>query len=1142
MLPHLPQVQTTNNTIFTNHFYTNQMYKTSNLLQHSVNWNVVKTLIRMKLIVLLLCITSLHVSAISLGQNITIQANGESFKSVLAKVRKQTGKDFLYNSTLVNENEKVHLSAQNKNWTSVLETLLQNQKLTYQIRDNNVLIFPAASTSKNSTDITLQQKLQGYVRNQEGQPIAGATVSLVGTNRSTSTNESGQFTFTQPPSSGQLQVNFVGYEDRKVSFNNLNTITITLTPHIASLDEVVVVGYGVQKKSDLTGAITGVQAKDFTPGANTNALQLLSGKASGVSISQSSSAPGSGTKIQVRGAGSINSSNNALVVVDGLPGVDPSNLSPEDIESIDILKDASSAAIYGTRAANGVVLITTKKGKSGQVISRYDGYVGLQNITKKLDVLNGRQYMEVLNGIRQDAGRSLIYTEEQIANVGEGTNWQDEVLHKNALVQNHQLSFSGGGDKNNFYTALNYFDQDGLIKNSGFKKINFRTNIELRPKDYLKITLNGNFTRGNQQSIRSDMNGANEHAGPLNSALQFDPTLSSGKDDNGRYFLNSFIALDNPLALIHGIDIRNTTNTFYGLATAEITPFSGFTGTIRFGGSTADRMNSSYIDRSTINGLASGGIGAKDATSGYQWLAEFLVNYKKTIGVHDFNIMAGTTFEEFQSEGVGASSMKFLSDVTSFNRLQSGDGDKSDNVSSSKSRNRLNGVLGRLNYSFLNKYLLTASLRADGTSRFANENKFAFFPSGALAWKMSDESFLEGFKANGNSLKLRIGYGQLGNQGISDYQTLNTLIASGNAVFGNAIYQGVVPARLPNNNLRWETTEEINIGLDYEFLRGRLSGALDVFKRNTKDQLFSKPIPSVVGFSSYMVNFGNVENRGIDFQLRSQNLVNSPLIWESNFNLSLLKNEVKELPDFIPQLITGGVASFISNYQLVEKGHAMLSFYGFETNGIFQTDEEVRTSAQPNAKPGHIRFVDQNNDGKIDLNDRTILGKPFPTITMGLSNSFSYKKFSFDFLLQYVGGISMLDANITETLYPTNEYRNRLSEYLLNRWTVDNPSNTYPSGVNPTAYGGDYIINSYTVQDASFLRLKNVNLNYQVFNNGKTINRLNVFLAMENVATWSKYKGYDPEASSTGTSSTSKVSYNSYPSARTLRLGVNLIF
>ncbi|WP_187773907.1 TonB-dependent receptor [Sphingobacterium hotanense] len=1095
----------------------------------------------MKLIILLLCIGSIHVSANTYGQNVSIHAKGERFKQVLAKIRKQSGRDFLYNARLVDENKRVDLVVQDKLWTLALEELLSSQGLSYELRKHNVLIFPK-NRQKSETLInsnSIQQALRGSVILQDNSPVSGATVKLLPSGQTVSTNSSGKFEFENAPARGSIVVNFMGYLEKRVDYTNYNALTISLDPSISEIDEIVVVGYGTQKKSDLTGSIVGVQAKDFTQGANTNALQLLNGKAPGVNISQTNSAPGAGTKIQIRGAGSINSSNDALIVVDGMPGIDPSSLSPDDIESVDILKDASAAAIYGTRAANGVVLITTKKGRSGTVITKYDAYAGIQQASRQIPVLNGRQYMEVLNGIRKDAGRDLIFTEQQIAEIGEGTNWQDEVLNNNAMVQNHQLSFSGGGEKSTFYSALNYFNQDGLIKQSGYKKINFRTNLEFRPKDYIKFNINGNYTRGNQKAILTS-NAANENAGPLGSAIQFDPTLAATKDANGRYYLNNFIALDNPLALLNGIDNRNLTNTFYGLASAEITPLPGLTGTIRVGGSAANSMMSSYTDRSTIKGLSNGGMGEKNATSGYQWLTEFLLNYQKDIADHSFNIMAGTTFEEFDAEGVGASSMKFLSDVTSYHLLQSGDGDKSDNVTSSKTRNRLHGILGRLNYNYKGKYLFTASIRADGTSRFSDDHKYAFFPSGALAWKLTDEDFLSQWREQGNSIKLRVGYGQLGNQGISNYQTINTLISSGNAVFGNAIYQGVVPARLPNKNLRWENTEEINVGLDFEFLHGILSGSIDAFKRNTKDQLFSKPIPSVVGFSSYMVNFGNVENRGIDFQLRSKNIRRDDFTWESTFNLSLLKNEVKELPDFIPQLITGNIASFISNYQLVERGHPMLSFYGFETNGIFQNAQEVANSAQPNAKPGHIRFVDKNQDGKIDLNDRTVLGKPFPTANISLSNNFRYQKFALDFLLQYVGGISMLDANITETLYPTNEYRNRLSEYLLNRWTVDNPTNKYPSAVNPTAYGGDYIINSMTIQDASFLRLKNVNLSYEVFNNGNKINRLNVFLAMENLATWTQYKGYDPDASATGTSSTSKVSYNSYPLARTFRLGINL--
>lgn len=1112
------------------------MYKESNVLWHFLFRKFVKTLICMKLIIVLLCITAVHVCAAGYGQNVTLKTEGATLKTVLGKIRKQTGKDFLYNSRLVNEDQRVYLDIRNVPLKAVLEKVLGDKNLTYEFSGGTILIHPKKQINGS---VVKQRSLQGTVLSSSGQVIVGASVTLINANQETSSDANGHFEFDRAPAQGELRISYIGFQTKTHSYDGFENLSITLSPSLETLDEVVVVGYGTQRKSDLTGSIVGVQAKDFTKGANINAFQLINGKAPGVTISQTSSAPGAGTKIQIRGAGSINSNNDALVVVDGLPGIDPASLSPDDIESIDVLKDASAAAIYGTRAANGVVLITTKKGKSGVAQMRYDNYVGMQNVSKKLDVLNGREYMEVLNGIRKDAGRDLIYSAEEIEKVGEGTNWQNELFQKNAIVQNHQISFSGGGDKSRFYSGVNYFGQDGLVRNSGYDKLNFRTNLEFRPKDFIKFTINGNYTRGKQKALYAS-GGVNENAGALNSAIQFDPTLPAGKDANGRYYLNNFIALDNPLALINGIEQNNLNNTFYGSFTTDITFFKGFTGTVRLGGSTANSMQSRYTDRSTINGLSSGGIGMKNASSGYQWLGEFIANYQYTSGAHDLKVMAGTTFEEFGAEGVGASAMRFLSDVTSYNLLQSGDGDKSDLVESSKSRNRLNGILGRVNYNFDGRYLVTASLRADGTSRFSDDRKYAVFPSGALAWRISEEDFLADWKDRGNSLKLRLGYGQLGNQGISNYQTINTLVASGNAVFGSEIYQGVVPARLPNRNLRWETTEEINIGVDFELLKGRISGSVDAFKRNTKDQLFSKPIPSVVGFSSYMVNYGNVENRGIDFQLNSKNFRRPTWQWDTQLNLALLKNEVKELPDFIPQLITGGIASFISNYQLVERGHAMLSFYGFETDGIFQNEQEIVNSVQPNAKPGHIRFVDQNQDGKLDLNDRTILGKPFPTLNMSLSNSFRYKNISLDFLLQYVGGISMLDANVTETLYPTNEYRNRLANYLLNRWTPENPSSKYPSAVNPTMYGGDYIINSMTIQDASFLRLKNVNINYELFSGGEKINRLNVFLSLENLMTWTKYEGYDPDASATGTSSTSKVAYNSYPLARTVRVGVNL--
>lgn len=520
------------------------------------------------------------------------------------------------------------------------------------------------------------------------------------------------------------------------------------------------------------------------------------------------------------------------------------------------------------------------------------------------------------------------------------------------------------------------------------------------------------------------------------------------------------------------------------------------------------------------------------------------MRYEKRFGRdHNISVLGGTTFEQFQSQGLGASSMQFLSDVTYANLLQSGDNDKSDAVSSYKDRNRLNGIIGRVNYSYKDKYLVTASFRNDGTSRFSEENKYAFFPSGALAWKISKESFFERAAPVFNDLKLRVSYGVLGNQGIGNYQTIQTLVAGGSAVFGNTIAQGVVPARIPNRDLRWETTEEFDAGFDFGILNNRINGSVDYYVRNTKDQLFSKPLPSVVGFSSILINAGSVRNSGWDFLVNTKNISGKNFSWESSLNVSFLKNKVVTLPPSIPQIITGSTGGFISNYLIVQVGSPMRSFYGYEAEGIFRSADEVTGSAQPNAKPGQIRFKDQKKDGKIDATDRVILGDPFPDVTAGFTNSFSYKHFSLDLFFQWVNGIQTLDANVLESFYPTNEYRNRIAKYYEDRWTPQNTDAKYPSGVNPSSYGGAYSINSYTVLDASFARFKTLNLSYSISVQRKNIiSDAQVFFAADNIYTFTKYQGFDPDASNTGSGSVAKVNYNSYPLNRTIRVGVNVTF
>jgi TonB-linked SusC/RagA family outer membrane protein len=996
-------------------------------------------------------------------------------------------------------------------------------------------LTPPSSMGQASSS---SREITGTVTAQEdGTPLPGVNIVLIGSSSGAITDLDGNYSIMVPDNNAVLQFSYIGYATQEINVGSRNAINVQLMLDDNQLEEIVVVGYGTRKRKDLTGSISSVKKEDFSPGTNSNAVQVLNGTASGVRVSQVSSAPGGGIKIQVRGAGSINSSNAVLFVVDGLPGVDPNSLSPDDIESIDVLKDASAAAIYGTRAANGVVLITTKSGRDGKTTLSYSGYYGSQEISNQIDVLGAEDYMNMIN-LRSN---SEVYSQQEISNAGAGTNWQD-LLFRTAPIQNHQLSLSGGTKTGSYYFGLNYFNQEGIVRKSGTDKFNARLNVTSQPLDKLKLSARMNITSEDTDQILFS-NAANDFAGPINTAIQFDPSLPATLDDQGRYFLNPTIALDNPVALIEGIDNGRVSTNLYSSLTADYEIIDNLTATIRLGGEIRNSRTDFYRSRIADLGRANGGQGNINQSEFTHWLAEYLINYNVDIGQkHSLSFLAGTTFEEFVTRNVGLSSAGFLSDVTKTNLLQSGDGELRDNVSSSKFKNQLNGYIGRVSYGFLDKYLLTASFRIDGSSRFSDENKYAFFPSLSLGWVITDESFMEGLTSI-DRLKLRVGYGELGNQGINNFETTQTLIAGGNSVFGGAIFQGVVPARLPNPALKWETTSEVNIGLDYSMFNYRVTGSFDYFSRKTSDQLFVKPLPSVVGFSSVRTNIGEVVNKGLDVELRTAN-IEGDFNWSSTITLSFLKNEVTQLPDFTQEIIGGNIGTFISNYTIVQEGTPLQSYYGYEINGIFQEGEELTPIPNVNGyRAGMPKFVDQNGDGVIDEEDRVVLGNPFPDFSYGFSNKFGYKNMYVNVFVLGVSGISTLDANVTESLYPTNDFRNSISRYYLERWTPENPSNELPLGVDPSLYGGARLINSLTIRDASFLRLRNITIGYKLPENLiKSIGSASVYLAADNLLTITDFDGYDPDASAAGNNSVTKVNYNSYPLAKTIRFGIDVQF
>ncbi len=1085
-----------------------------------------------------------------LEKKISLRLENKSLKSILSSIEAQTEASFMYSPRATRADRVTSIDVREKPLRDVLATLFAPMNLNYRLVGEKIVLSKTTLPPPTSEKIeespspveNLDRTITGKVSDDSGERLPGVSIVVKGTQRGTVTNEQGTYSLSVPdqaPGGGDVTLiySFVGYLSQEVTVGNRSTLDITLSTDTKALEEVVVVGYGTQRKSDLTGSVASVTEKDFTQGVNNSALQLLNGRASGVQISQSSSAPGGGIAIRIRGAGSINSSNEPLIVIDGLPGASTTSISPEDIASIQILKDASAAAIYGSRAANGVVLITTKKGTKGKPQVNYSAYLGVQTVAKRMDYLSTPQYIDVLNDLSADQGTPPKFTPDQINAIGSGTNWQDQIF-RTALAQNHQLSFSGGSDNTNYYLGVNYLDQDGVVLRSGLKKYNVRLNYQVSPSDKFKVTLNLNTNRTMTNNILTT-NSGNENAGPINTALQFDPTIPAGLDATGRYPFNPIISLENPLALLYGVDQKRVVNRTFGTLSADYEILKGWTTTLRLGGDIANDRNDNYNSTITQKGLSSGGIGSVGAGEDTHWITELFTTYNHTFnGIHQLSILGGATLEKYESNDLGASSIGFLSDASLTNLLQSGDGDRGDNVSSGRSSNQLNSYLGRVNYTLKDKYLLTASIRTDGTSRFSDKNKFAVFPSFALGWRISEEPFMQQSNLF-SDLKLRLSYGQSGNQAIGNFQTLQTFIAGGRAVLGGGLVQGVEPARIPNPDLRWETTEEFDIGLDFGIIKGRLSGSLEYYIKTTRDQLFNKPLPTTSGFQSILVNFGEVRNQGFDLMLESRNLVND-FKWNTNLTLSTLKNTVVDLPDFISQILTGGVG-FTNNYSLVQEGSPMRSYYGYAINGILQSTEEVTASAQPNAKPGHPRFVDQNGDGKISPEDRVILGSPFPKLIVGLNNSFSYKGFDLNVLFTGVQGVSSLDNNIVESLYPINFERNRIAEHYIDRWTPNNPGAKYPSGVNPSTYGGALAVNSLTISDASFIRLKTASLSYAIPLAGKKVRTASVYVAADNLLTITKFLGYDPDANASG-NGVERASYNSYPLNRTIRFGVNVGF
>lgn len=980
--------------------------------------------------------------------------------------------------------------------------------------------------------------IKGTVTDANG-PLPGVTVQVAGAATGVTTNAEGFYTI-KAPDNGTLIFSFIGYTTSRVPVNNRERIDVVMAFEAKSLQDIVVVGYGSQKRGSVTGSLGTVKGSEISDRAVTGIGQALQGKVSGVQVTRSSGAPGAGADVRIRGVGTLNSGQGPLVVVDGVEGRDLNTISPKDIESITVLKDASASAIYGSRAANGVVVITTRKGATGKARVDYSYSVGLGEIVKMPRLLNAKDYARLQNEALINSNKAPTWTDEQIAAFGEGTNWLAAIL-QTGIRQEHNLTVSGGNEKVRYLLSSNILDDKGIIKYSWFKRITGRMNLDAQVNDRINVGVNAYFFYSKSQD------------GPgLHQAIEFSPTIPlynpdgtpgyrnpDGAADSESGGLNPLQTTEIELGYSNNSPVRGTNSSVY--AEVKILPSLKFrtTGALDISYTLAKTFLPSYRVEDPKGKVVAERLPKDrrlDESYDYdqKWLVNNVLTYTQSFGDHNLVVTAGHSeqygfSEEFSSQRTGFPSNNWLELDAGSNLL--------DQVSGSKSEFALRSFFGRINYDYKQKYLLELVARYDGSSRFSPKRKYGFFPSASVGWRVSDEAFFDPLKKTVNDLKLRISYGALGNEAIPNFGYLQNLSWNDYA-FSNTYVQGASFDGLVNPEIRWETTQLANIGLDLSMFNNAMTLTVDAYRKITRDILTPIQLPATTGHSAGDVNpgtqfrnVGKVRNAGVEMLLTYNSKPGRDWYYSLSLSGSYNRNKILSLGN--SQLI------FSSGGRNVEKvGYPMNSIYGWQAIGVWQNQDEINKNPhQANDQPGDLRLADLNGDGIVDGADREPLGSAVPVYTMGLNGDLKYKNFDFNFstqgdfkrkILRYaVGGYF-------ELAYTT---RNNF-DYILNRWHGEGTSNKLPRVVNSEYNTGE--ATSLRVQDADYFKIRHVELGYTLpmqLMERAGISNLRIYVAVENAYTFSSFVGLDPERPGSV-----QRQNETYPQARTYLLGLNLSF
>jgi TonB-linked SusC/RagA family outer membrane protein len=1069
-----------------------------------------------------------------LNKRISIKADVQPMKKVMNEIEKSADVRFLYKSNLIKADKLVSINMDNSTLDDVLKYLLTPFQLNFKVIGKQIVLKKIEvkiglieNENIPASVPILDKPLKGSIIDDKSEIVVGASIIVKGTTKGTTSDVNGNFNLSVPNESSSIIISSVGYESQEVLIGNKTIIDIILKTDLKQLDEVVIVGYGELKKKDLTGALSSIQSRDIVRGNPTLAAKALQGQVAGATITKSDNRPGSTFNITIRGENTINNSTAPLVVIDGLMGGDLNNLNPNDIQSMDVLKDASSTAIYGARGANGVIIVTTKKGISGKPRISYDAYVGIKNPAHIPQMLSSEQFYKIAYTDRILEGvTGATFTSAEAANIknGETTDWVGLVT-KPGTQMSHNISVSGGTEKTTYRFSGGYLQEDGNVNSTNYKRYNLNAGLDSKLGEHFKAGFTSYLTYsnqnlGSQESLRGayrarptgvpyfadlanpsenqDINynglavwmGINDKQVP-NPLIDTDPSVSKLQTTIANILGNIYVEYSP----IKGLSIRTSLSANYG--GVRIGDYRGQWSKSQIG----NKPRTQYENRTTGS-----------------YTLDNIINYNLDLGKHKITL-TGLQSAFYQRNEAYIIAVKDLPYESDWYALNTG---TLTNFGSSLIESSISSYMGRINYALNDKYLLTITGRSDGASQLAAGNKWAFFPSVALAWRMSDESFMRNLKSLSN-LKLRVSYGEVGNATVSPYSTQAGLLNTGYDFDGTAAY-GFAPQNLGNKNLRWERSKELNLGLDFGFFKNRITGTVEVYDRKTVDLILNQKIPTASGFSQVISNVGKIQNTGVEILLNTVNVTGRDFSW--NTTLTFTKNDNKLLELY-------GEGQTIDKGNKLFVGYPIRSNFDYKFDGIWQNaDKDLALKYKQ--VPGSVRVVDVNNDGQISstegIDDRMILGTQLPKFLMGITNRFKYKNVDFSFFAYYRNGTEYKNNTLSGTFGDIGTRYNSLAS--LDYWRSDNPSNTYFGVAAANPYRS-----AITYQDATFLRISDVTFGYTIPKGKMDKNKLSnarIYTQVINPFIFTKYTGFDPEFNS--------AIYQDDVPSMTISLGVNVSF